>query len=139
MEQWTPPYHIVSGNYKVERHGKTEPGTSRCPFTVCRSIQSCEFLEPDQMVHTTASTQKTGTGVVDLGPGRGQRRPNRRHGTLESWALEPADSSLVEECGTPAERRGSCWAWRGRGAPGGRGPARDPGRTAVPTKPSPFY
>lgn len=91
------------------------------------------------MVHTNASTQKTGTGAVDLGPGRGQRRPNTRHvnaGELGSGTLRFESPGRVWN---PAERRWSCWAWRGRGVPGGRVPARDPGRTAVPTKPNPFY
>lgn len=62
------------------------------------------------MVHTNASTQKTETGAVDLGPGRGQRRPNRRH--VNAGELGSGTRRF--------ESRGRVWTRRGEG-PGGRG------------------
>lgn len=106
----------MSGNYKVERRGKAELGTSRCrPFAVCvGAFQSCVLsLDPHQRVHADTSTQKIGT--ADLGPGRGQRQPKRKHVSAwrMSWAMEPADASLVEESGT--RRRGEGPVVRGEG------------------------
>lgn len=59
---------------------------------------------------TPVPQPKRGTGEADLGSGRGQRRPKRKHVSAwrMSWALEPTEASLVKSV-----RRGEGPAVRG--------------------------